>query len=184
MEKILTEIKDVFILKPNVFHDDRGFFLETYSSKKYREFGINYDFVQDNHSRSSYGVLRGLHYQLLNPQGKLVRVIHGSVFDIAVDIRKGSPTFGKYVSVDLSDENKLQFWVPPGFAHGFVVTSEVAELEYKVTDYYSPNDEGAIIWNDPDLNISWPIKSPQLSKKDLEASRLSEIDSLNLPNYA
>ena len=170
MNVIETNIPDVKIIEPRVFGDDRGFFLETFQSDRYRQqLNIDLDFVQDNHSRSAYGVLRGLHFQKQKPQGKLVRVVRGEVFDVAVDIRPGSPTYGQWAGVLLSEENKRQFWVPPGFAHGFVVTSESADFEYKCTDYYDLSDEGAIRWNDPDLAIEWPVENPILSAKDADA---------------
>jgi dTDP-4-dehydrorhamnose 3,5-epimerase len=171
-----TKLKDCVIIEPQIYGDDRGFFLETFQEKKYRDIaGINLKFVQDNHSRSVKGVLRGLHFQKKRPQGKLVRVVSGMVFDVAVDIRKDSKTFGLWEGVILSEENKKQFWVPPGFAHGFVVMSDVADFEYKCTDFYDPSDEGSIIWNDPDINISWPISNPSLSKKDEAAGKLADI---------
>ena len=164
------------LIEPQVFGDERGFFLETYQYAKYSNLaGITLPFVQDNHSRSSMGVLRGLHFQKTKPQGKLVRVTRGEVYDVAVDIRQGSPTFGQWDSVILSDKNKVQFWIPPGFAHGFVVLSDSADLEYKCTDYYEPSDEGCILWNDPDLDIPWPINNPILSDKDSRATRLVDI---------
>ncbi|MCX9474618.1 dTDP-4-dehydrorhamnose 3,5-epimerase, partial [Vibrio cholerae] len=157
MKVIDTAIPDVKIIEPKVFGDERGFFLETFHLKRYQEMlGINLDFVQDNHSRSTKGVLRGLHFQKTKPQGKLVRVVRGEVFDVAVDIRKGSPTFGKWEGVILSEENKRQFWVPPGFAHGFLVLSDIADFEYKCTDYYDASDEGSLLWSDPELDIDWP----------------------------
>ena len=170
MEIIDTEIKDVKILKPRVFGDERGFFMETWRDSFFRENVADKAFVQDNHSKSRANVLRGLHYQLSHPQGKLVRVVQGEVFDVAVDIRKSSPTFGKYVGVRLSSENKLQFWIPEGFAHGFCVISETAEFVYKCTNYYDPSSEHSIKWNDPEIGIEWPIPAgvePLLSKKDL-----------------
>ncbi|NES83471.1 MAG: dTDP-4-dehydrorhamnose 3,5-epimerase [Moorea sp. SIO2B7] len=169
MNIILTEIPDVLIIEPKVFGDSRGFFFESYNHKVFREkAGINTHFVQDNHSRSAKNVLRGLHYQIQQPQGKLVRVILGEVFDVAVDIRKSSPTFGQWVGTILSGENKRQLWVPEGFAHGFFVVSEFAEVLYKTTDFYAPQHERSIIWNDPDLAIAWPAGSepPLLSAKD------------------
>jgi dTDP-4-dehydrorhamnose 3,5-epimerase len=178
-----TELPEVLNIYPKVFGDDRGFFLETYSVSKYRDAGIAFDFVQDNHSRSAHGVLRGLHYQLKYPQGKLVRVVSGEVFDVAVDIRLGSPTFGKAVWTILSAGTKNQFWVPPGFAHGFCVTSESADFEYKCTDFYHPEDEGAVLWNDPALDIPWPVKEPLLSAKDSAALPLSQIPHDQLPVY-
>lgn len=174
--KILQTSLDCIVIEPTVYEDSRGFFLESFNEKKYFEFAkIQYSFVQDNHSSSIKNVLRGLHFQVKKPQGKLVRVVRGEVFDVAVDIRKDSPTFGKWESVILSEKNKKQFWVPPGFAHGFVVLSEKADFEYKCTDYYDSNDEGCILWNDKDLDIEWPIDNPILSSKDLNAKKFSDI---------
>ena len=171
-----TKLKDCVIIEPEVFGDERGFFLETFQAERYTaQAGITLPFVQDNHSRSSKGVLRGLHFQKTKPQGKLVRVVKGEVYDVAVDIRKGSPTFGQWEAVFLSEENKTQFWVPPGFAHGFVVLSDTADFEYKCTDYYDPSDEGSILWSDPDLDIPWPIANPVLSAKDESAKRLVDL---------
>ncbi|MBE8890356.1 dTDP-4-dehydrorhamnose 3,5-epimerase [Klebsiella grimontii] len=171
-----TKIPDVKIIQPKVFGDDRGFFLETFEKKRYQDLlKIDYDFVQDNHSRSSKGVLRGLHFQKQNPQGKLVRVVRGSVFDVVVDIRTSSPTFGKWEGVILSEENKTQFWIPPGLAHGFVVLSDQADFEYKCTDYYNPAHEGCLIWDDPDVAIEWPIQNPLLSSKDSKGRYLKEL---------
>ena len=169
-----TEIPEVFIIEPHIFGDERGFFLESYNKKSFIEkAGIAADFVQDNHSRSAQNVLRGLHYQIQQPQGKLVRVVVGKVFDVAVDIRKNSPTFGQWVSCILSAENKRQLWIPPGFAHGFLVLSEAAEFFYKTTDYYAPQHERTILWNDPDLAIDWPLTTePILSKKDQTGQQL------------
>jgi dTDP-4-dehydrorhamnose 3,5-epimerase len=165
-----TNIAEVKIIKPKVFGDDRGFFLETFHAARYAEqAGIDLPFVQDNHSRSTKGVLRGLHFQKTKPQGKLVRVVSGEVFDVAVDIRRDSPIFGQWAGVILSEQNKRQFWVPPGFAHGFVVLSDTADFEYKCTDYYDPADEDAIRWDDPDLAIDWPINQPLISDKDANA---------------
>jgi dTDP-4-dehydrorhamnose 3,5-epimerase len=175
MNIIKTKLDGAFIIEPKVFGDDRGFFMETFHSDRYREAGIDITFVQDNHSRSSEGVLRGLHFQKTKPQGKLVRVVRGEVFDVAVDIRKGSVTFGQWEGVILSEENKRQFYVPPGFAHGFVTLSETADFEYKCTDYYDPSDEGAIRWNDPDIAVEWPIAVPKLSDKDKTASLFKEF---------
>ncbi len=167
MQLINTRIDGVKIIQPKVYIDSRGFFLETYEKRRYQEMlDIDLDFVQDNYSRSQKGVLRGLHFQRSNPQGKLVRVVRGEVFDVAVDIRPDSPTFGKWEGAILSEENKTQFWVPPGLAHGFVVLSDLADFEYKCTDYYNPSNEGCLIWNDPDIGIEWPIDNPQLSDKD------------------
>jgi dTDP-4-dehydrorhamnose 3,5-epimerase len=176
MNVVKTKLHDCVIIEPKVFGDGRGFFLETFQAERYADkAGITLSFVQDNYSRSSKGVLRGLHYQTNKPQGKLVRVVKGKVYDVAVDIRKGSNTFGQWEAVILSEENKIQFWVPPGFAHGFVVLSEIADFEYKCTDYYDPCDEGGILWNDPDLNIPWPIDNPILSNKDANAKNLANL---------
>ena len=171
-----SKLKGCVIIEPSVFGDERGFFLETFQAVRYeKEAGIDLPFVQDNHSRSARGVLRGLHFQKTKPQGKLVRVVRGEVYDVAVDIRKGSATFGEWEGVILSEDNKKQFWVPPGFAHGFVVLSDTADFEYKCTDYYDPSDEGSILWSDPDLDISWPIANPVLSTKDESAKRLVDL---------
>ena len=171
-----SKLKGCLIIEPRVFGDERGFFLETFQAVRYeQEAGIDLPFVQDNHSRSSRGVLRGLHFQKTKPQGKLVRVVRGEVYDVTVDIRKGSATFGEWEGVILSEDNKKQFWVPPGFAHGFVVLSDTADFEYKCTDYYDPSDEGSILWSDPDLNIPWPIANPVLSTKDEGAKRLVDL---------
>lgn len=164
-----TKIPDVFIIEPKVFGDERGFFFESFNQKNFTEkTGITSEFVQDNHSRSVKGVLRGLHYQIQQTQGKLLRVVAGEIFDVAVDMRKSSPTFGEWVGCILSAENKRQFWVPPEFAHGFLVTSEIAEVLYKTTDYYAPNYERSLLWNDPDVGIDWPLEgiTPILSAKD------------------
>ncbi|MDP5338352.1 MAG: dTDP-4-dehydrorhamnose 3,5-epimerase [Nodularia sp. (in: cyanobacteria)] len=168
MKLIPTEIPDVFLIEPQVFADSRGFFLESYNQQKFTDkLGISVNFVQDNHSASQQNVLRGLHYQIIQPQGKLVRAVVGTIFDVAVDIRKNSPTFGKWVGDELSADNKRQLWIPPGFAHGFLVLSETAEVIYKTTDYYAPQGDRTILWNDPDLGINWPIKQPPiLSDKD------------------
>ncbi|MFB2834731.1 dTDP-4-dehydrorhamnose 3,5-epimerase [Floridanema evergladense] len=168
METIATEIPDVLLIKPKVFGDSRGFFFESYNQKAFVEkTGAEVNFVQDNHSRSSKNVLRGLHYQIEQAQGKLVRVVSGEIFDVAVDVRKSSPTFGQWVGYLLSAENKQQLWIPAGFAHGFLVVSETAEVLYKATDYYAPQHERSILWNDPDLAIAWPLDSePILSAKD------------------
>jgi len=171
-----TKIHGVKIIQPKVFGDARGFFLETFEKKRYQEMlDIDLDFVQDNHSRSSYGVLRGLHFQKVNPQGKLVRVVRGEVFDVVVDIRPDSPTFGTWEGVILSEENKTQFWIPPGLAHGFVVLSDTADFEYKCTDYYNPAEEGCLLWNDPAVGIEWPIANPLLSEKDKLGKLLKEL---------
>ena len=176
MNVVETELVDCFIIEPDVYGDDRGFFLETFHADRYSELvGIKTPFVQDNHSRSSKDVLRGLHFQKTKPQGKLVRVVHGEVYDVCVDIRKNSDTFGMWVGVILSEKNKKQMWVPPGFAHGFVVLSEIADFEYKCTDFYNPSDEGSILWNDPSLNINWPISEPIISQKDSQAKLFSDL---------
>ena len=177
MNIIQTSLRDCVIIEPKVFGDERGFFLETFQARRYADIaGIDLPFVQDNHSRSSKGVLRGLHFQKTKPQGKLVRVVSGEVYDVAVDIREGSDTFGRWHGVILSAQNKRQFWVPPGFAHGFVVLSEIADFEYKCTDYYDPSDEDSIFWDDPDLNIDWPIENPVVSDKDAAAKKLADIN--------
>jgi dTDP-4-dehydrorhamnose 3,5-epimerase len=170
-----TSLPGVVLIEPAVHRDERGFFLESYHVLKYAEGGIDATFVQDNHSLSQLGTLRGLHSQLARPQGKLVRVIHGEVFDVAVDIRRGSPHFGAWVGVRLSADDFTQLYIPPGFAHGFCVTSEVAEFEYKCTDFYDPGGEIAIAWNDPDIGVEWPIADPTLSERDASAPRLAEI---------
>ena len=170
MKATRLAIPDVVLIEPKVFGDARGFFFESFNQKAFNEAtGTNHAFVQDNHSRSSQGVLRGLHYQIQPPQGKLVRVARGRVWDVAVDIRKSSPTFGQWVGAELSEDNQHQLWVPPGFAHGFVVLSESADFLYKTTDYYAPEHERCIAWNDPQLAIAWPIAgAPSLSAKDMQ----------------
>lgn len=170
-----TEIPDVLIIEPKVFGDARGFFLESFNQQAFAAAtGLDLNFVQDNHSRSAKGVLRGLHYQIRQPQGKLVRVVSGAVFDVAVDLRKASPTFGKWAGVELTADNHRQFWVPPGFAHGFVVLSDSADFLYKTTDYYAPEHERCIAWNDPDIGIAWPDfgMAPILSTKDQQGVKL------------
>ena len=162
-----TEIEGVYIIEPKVFGDNRGYFMETYNEQEFKNNGLDYNFVQDNQSKSKKGVLRGLHFQKTHPQAKLVRVLEGEVFDVAVDLRKGSKTYGKWVGVILSEENKKQFMIPRGFAHGFVVLSETAVFAYNCDDFYHPEDEGGIMWNDPDINIEWPYKGELLlSEKD------------------
>jgi len=177
MKKIETDLPGVFIVEPKVFGDQRGFFFESFNQKEWEgATGLKTRFVQDNHSRSVKGVLRGLHYQVEQVQAKLVRVVVGEVFDVAVDVRKHSATFGKWVGVHLSAENKRQLWIPEGFAHGFLVLSDVAEFLYKTTDYYAPQHEKAVIWNDPDLGIDWPLDGePLLSEKDKQALSLKHI---------
>ncbi len=177
MNIIKTRLDGCLIIEPKVFGDERGFFLESFNQQRYeQQTGITQLFVQDNHSRSAKGVLRGLHFQKTRPQGKLVRVVRGEVYDVAVDIRPQSPTFGQWEGVILSEENKRQFWVPPGFAHGFQVLSDFADFEYKCTDYYVPQDEGCLAWNDPQLAIDWPLKTPLLSEKDAKAGTLAELN--------
>ncbi len=178
MNVIRTAIPEVVIVEPHVFGDVRGFFFESFNQRVFNEaIGTSYQFVQDNHSRSAHGVLRGLHYQIQQPQGKLVRVASGSVFDVAVDLRRSSPTFGRWVGVELSADNHRQLWVPPGFAHGFVVLSETAEFLYKTTDYYAPAHERCIAWNDPTLAIDWRLTTePRLSAKDAQGIKLSQAE--------
>jgi len=176
---VRTAIPEALIIDPKLFGDARGFFLESFNEKAFAEAtGLDVSFVQDNHSRSARGVLRGLHYQIQQPQGKLVRVVRGSVFDVAVDIRRQSPTFGKWVGVELSEDNHRQFWVPPGFAHGFVVLSESADFLYKTTDYYAPQFERTIAWDDPEIGIEWPDlgMAPLLSAKDQTGASLSTAE--------
>lgn len=178
MEFLPTRIPEVIVVKPDVFGDERGFFMETWQRRKFAEAGIDHDFVQDNHSRSVYGTLRGLHYQVRQPQGKLVRVTRGEVFDVAIDIRPGSTTFGQWFGKYLSADNKHMLWVPPGMAHAFYVTSEVAEFQYKCTDFYAPEHERCIRWNDPDIGIEWPIptgEEPLVSEKDQRGGALQDL---------
>lgn len=178
MNVIETEIPDLLIIEPKVFGDDRGFFFESFNARAFAEqTGVQDSFVQDNHSRSAKGVLRGLHYQIQQPQGKLVRVVEGEIYDVVVDVRRSSPTFGKWEGVTLSAESKRQLWVPAGFAHGFVVTSDYAEVLYKTTDYWAPEFERSIIWNDPALGIDWPLDGePLLSAKDKAGVPLAEAE--------
>jgi dTDP-4-dehydrorhamnose 3,5-epimerase len=181
MNVIATDIPEVLIIEPKLFGDQRGFFVETYQFRRYAEFGISRPLVQDNMSRSSYGVLRGLHLQNPSPQGKLVSVMRGSVLDVAVDVRMGSPNFGRHVAVELSEENHRQLWVPRGFAHGFVVLSETADFFYKCDDLYSPKDEIVVRWDDPAVGINWGVTNPSLSARDAAAPRLADVK--NLPVY-
>ncbi|MBQ9453818.1 MAG: dTDP-4-dehydrorhamnose 3,5-epimerase [Desulfovibrio sp.] len=174
MEVEKTPIEGVILVKPKVWGDTRGYFVETWQQERYASVGIDLPFVQDNHSKSRYGTLRGLHFQKTHPQGKLVSVSLGSVFDVAVDIRRGSPTFGKWYGVELTQDNQWQLWIAPGLAHGFAVTSEVAHFHYKCTAYYCPDDEGAIRWNDPHVGIAWPVREPVLSEKDKVAPLFEE----------
>jgi dTDP-4-dehydrorhamnose 3,5-epimerase len=183
MKVIETPLAGLLIIEPKIFGDERGFFLETWSRKRYQEIGIDVDFVQDNLSFSRHGVLRGLHFQNPQAQGKLVYVLQGEVFDVAVDIRKGSPTFGRWHGIVLSGENKRQFWVPPGFAHGFCVTSESALFTYKCTELYAPAHERSILWNDPTLAIDWPVTEPQVSDKDRLAPLLADLDPAHLYDF-
>lgn len=178
MRAVATKLNGAFILEPKVFGDARGFFMESYNAKTIDGIlGGSRDFVQDNHSRSAKGVLRGLHYQITRPQGKLVRVVTGRVFDVAVDLRRASPTFGQWVGVELSEDNHRQLWMPPGFAHGFVTLSDYADFLYKTTDYYAPEHERCLIWNDTAIGIEWPIDfAPILSDKDMRGKTLSEIE--------
>ena len=178
-----TDIPEVKLIKPLSHGDSRGFFLETFQQERYKEMGINYNFIQDNHSRSKKNTLRGLHYQSKNMQGKLVRVSQGSVYDVAVDIRKGSPTYGKWVAYILNDENHHQLFIPPGFAHGFCVLSDYADFEYKCTDLYNPDFEVGLLWSDTDLNIDWPISNPLVSEKDKANPLLKNLDDKLLPIY-
>ena len=178
MRAIATSISEVLILEPKVFGDARGFFFESFNQKAFQDAtGVNASFVQDNHSRSVKGVLRGLHYQIRQPQGKLVRVVRGSAYDVVVDLRKSSSTFGRWVGVELSEDNQLQLWVPPGFAHGFLVTTDSADFLYKATDYYAPEHERCIAWDDPEIGIEWPIDdAPSLSAKDQAGVKLANAE--------
>jgi len=179
MKFIPTKFPDVILIEPRVFGDSRGFFMETYQAQLFAEAGIQASFVQDNHSGSQQGILRGLHYQICQAQGKLVRVIAGSVYDVVVDLRRNSPTFGQWMGTELSAENKRQLWIPAGYAHGFYVTSTWAEFTYKVTDYYAPQYERSLLWNDPQLGIEWPLvdgQPPLLSTKDANGKPLSEAE--------
>ena len=178
MNVVATELEGVLVIEPRVFADPRGFFFESYHADRYAAAGLPARFVQDNHSCSAPRTLRGLHYQLRRPQGKLVRVLRGSIFDVAVDIRRGSPTFGRWVGVELSADNKRQLYVPPGYAHGFCVPDEASEVEYKCTDFYAAEDERGVVWNDPELGISWPVREPLLSEKDRTAPRLAELTEM------
>jgi dTDP-4-dehydrorhamnose 3,5-epimerase len=175
------ELPGLLLLEPKVFGDDRGFFMELFHARRYADLGVPGPFVQDNYSRSGRGTLRGLHFQEPQGQGKLVQVLAGSVYDVAVDVRRGSPTFGKWAAAELSSENRRQLWIPPGFAHGFCVLSESADFHYKCTTLYAPETERAIAWNDPDLAIPWPVREPILSGKDARAARLK--DATVLPEY-
>lgn len=183
MKFIETSLPDVILIEPDVFRDDRGFFMETFHQRKYAEAGIDRAFVQDNFSHSKRGTLRGLHYQLRQPQGKLVHVTAGEIFDVAVDIRRGSPTFGKWAGSLLSSKNRLQMFIPEGFAHGFCVTSETADVLYKCSDLYAPDDDRGLFWADPTIGIDWPIQTPILSKKDSLNPELAHIPEGDFPVY-
>ena len=176
MKILPTNVPDVVLLEPKVFGDARGFFVETYREEKLQALGFNWRFVQDNHSRSIQGVLRGLHYQIGRPQGKLVHVVRGEIFDVAVDIRRDSRTFGRWVGMKLDDKSLRQVYIPPGFAHGFCVLSEIADVVYKCSDFYSPGHELTILWNDPEIGIDWPISEPLLSEKDLRGTPFDTAD--------
>lgn len=177
----MEKIPDVILIGPRVFSDTRGFFLEIFQKEKYAKGGINQTFVQDNHSHSKQGVIRGLHYQLKHPQGKLIYVVTGEIYDVAVDIRKGSSTFGEYVGVNLSAKNKLQLYIPEGFAHGLCALSKEADVMYKCTDYYNPDDEYGIKWSDPKIGIDWPVTGPNIDKRDSEYPILENVPAENLP---
>jgi len=183
IRRIETQLSGVAMIEPKVFGDDRGFFLETYHQAKYAEIGIHGPFVQDNHSRSIRGTIRGLHYQLKRPQGKLIYVLSGEIFDVAVDIRPGSPQYGKWVGENLSAENRRQLWIPPGFAHGFCVLSETADVTYKCTDLYAPGDDYGILWSDPQIGIEWPVTEPVLSEKDRRNPILADQPEQLLPRF-
>ncbi len=178
MKTYSTKLKGLLLIEPDIFKDERGFFMETYAQKKYQSLGVDVSFIQDNHAKSSKGVLRGMHYQIQFGQAKLVCVSQGEVFDVVVDIRKESETFGQWEGFTLSSENKRQLFIPKGFAHGYCVVSETAEFQYKCSDYYHPEDEGGLIWNDPTVNINWPVKNPIISKKD---SNLPELKNISYP---
>jgi dTDP-4-dehydrorhamnose 3,5-epimerase len=183
VKRIATDLPGVYVMEPRVFGDHRGFFMETWNAPRYADAGVGGTFVQDNMSRSARGVLRGLHLQHPHGQGKLVWVVDGEVFDVAVDVRRGSPTFGRWTGAALSSDNKRQMWVPPGFAHGFCVTSEHATVVYKCTELYRPESEVGVRWNDPDLDISWPVRDPAVSAKDAALPALCEISPERLPGF-
>lgn len=178
-----TSLPDVLILEPQVFYDKRGFFMELFHACKYKQLGIDVDFVQDNYSHSQKNILRGLHYQLEHAQDKLIGVLNGAIYDVAVDIRRGSPTFGQWAGLELSSDNKRQLYIPKGFAHGFCVLSDTVDVLYKCSDYYAPDDEGGILWNDPDIGIDWPVGTPLTSAKDSAYTPLKEIPQEKLPLY-
>jgi dTDP-4-dehydrorhamnose 3,5-epimerase len=183
MKVTRTPVSGVLLIEPVLFRDSRGYFMESWNRERYREAGLPDDFVQDNVSFSRCGVLRGLHFQQPHPQGKLLCVLHGAVFDVAVDVRVGSPTFGSWTGYVLSEENSRQLFVPPGLAHGFVVTSDTALLSYKCTEYYHPSTETTLLWNDPDLGVAWPVETPKLSAKDQAGIRLRDIPEERLPRF-
>ena len=183
MQKVDTSLLGVFELRPKIFEDTRGFFVETYHQAKFAELGIGYTFVQDNHSGSAKGTLRGLHYQLKHPQAKLCRVVEGEALDVVVDIRVGSPHFGKWTSVLLSAKKQNQIYVPVGFAHGFLALTETVQFLYKCSDFYDPRDERGILWSDPDLNVTWGLSNPMVSEKDANSPKLAEVPSDCLPLY-
>ena len=183
MKFVVTDLPGVVIIEPDVHKDARGFFLETFHERKYADASVLGPFVQDNHSHSSRGTLRGLHAQLRHPQGKLVRAVSGEMFDVAVDIRRGSPSFGRWTGVTLSGDNFRQLYIPPGFAHGFCVLSDEVDVEYKCTDFYDPADEITVLWSDPSIGIAWPVPVPSLSKRDSEARPLAELHD-RLPTFA
>lgn len=183
MNVVETPLEGVLVLEPRVFRDDRGHFLETFNEERFASFGLPTHFRQDNHSRSRRGAIRGLHYQLRRPQGKLITVIRGAIFDVAVDIRVGSPTFGRWFGVKISDEEPRQLWIPPGFAHGFCALSDVVDVVYKCTDVYVPDDEGGVLWSDPAIGIDWPVRDPLLSPKDARFAGLDRARG-DLPQYS
>jgi dTDP-4-dehydrorhamnose 3,5-epimerase len=182
MKIITTSIEGILIIEPNIFKDKRGFFMETYNRHRYNAFGINTTFVQDNLSYSQKNTLRGLHFQIKHPQAKLIQVISGEIFDVAVDLRHSSATFGKWTGIHLSDDNRRQVFIPEGFAHGFCVLSDVALFYYKCSDFYAPDDEGGIIWSDPDIGIEWPVETPIISEKDNQFQKLSGLVAEELPS--
>ncbi|MGA9176149.1 MAG: dTDP-4-dehydrorhamnose 3,5-epimerase [Desulfobacterales bacterium] len=183
MKIITTSIEGILIIEPKTFKDNRGFFMETYNQKRYNTSGINPTFVQDNLSYSLKNTLRGLHFQIKHPQAKLIQVISGEIFDVAVDLRSGSATFGKWTGIHLSDENKRQMYIPKGFAHGFCVLSEFALFHYKCSDFYVPEDEGGLIWSDPDIGIEWPVENPIISEKDNQFQKLFDLTAEKLPSF-
>ncbi len=183
MKIITTSIKGILIIEPLIFEDKRGYFMETYNQNRYNEFGIDKTFVQDNLSYSLKNTLRGLHFQIKHPQAKLIQVVSGEIFDVAVDLRPGSASFGKWTGIYLSDENKRQVFIPEGFAHGFCVLSEFALFCYKCSDFYAPDHEGGILWSDPDIGIEWPVETPIISDKDIQYQKLSDLTSEQLPSF-